>query len=266
MADEDPGHEQLYWAIRNGDDELALSIVSGGVDVNGEYNGHTHLYWASRYNQVAFVFCLLELGADVDKTTNDGWTPLLAATSYGHQEVVESLVEVGNARLNKQDGAGLTALYAAAVRDRTMIAKYLVAHGCSLTEQDQLGRTALGAATQYNHNQLAEFLAIASNLTTANDYISLRTLCTPYSSPYLSLNIARQLRYTTILAARHARRIHDDPSLHTPLNPFLLRLALLPSADSRTYQTEGQVFRRVLTFVGTGFDVDVISSVSSRTR
>ena len=38
MADEDPRHEQLYLAIMDGDDATALSIVRGGVDVNGEWD------------------------------------------------------------------------------------------------------------------------------------------------------------------------------------------------------------------------------------
>ena len=254
MADEDPRHEQLYWAIRNGDDELALSIVRGGVDVNGEWGGCTHLYWATHYNRVAVVSCLLELGADADKTTLGRYSPLVFAALKGHQEVVELLVEVGNAQLNKQDGSGVTALHWAAITSKLEQAKYLVARGCSLTVRNISGDTALDLATQRNYPQLVQFLTTASNLVTNNDYFSLRTLCAPYSSsPYLSLNIARQLRYTTILAARHARRIHDDPSLHSPLLPFLLRLALLPSADNRTPKTEGQVFRRVLSYVGSGF-------------
>ena len=142
---------------------------------------------------------------------------------------------------------------------------YLVARGCSLTILSNISLTALDRATQRNHRQLVQFLTSASSLITNNDYSSLRSLCAPFSSPYLKHTVSR-LRYTTILAARHARRIHDDPSLHTPLLPFLLRLALLPSADNRTPNTESQVFRRVLTYVGTGFDVEVADVVSSRTR
>ena len=133
-----------------------------------------------------------------------------------------------------------------------MPAKYLVARGCSLTVQDSDGYTALDFATLCNHRPLVKFPTSAAMLTTANDYIRLRSLSAPSSSPYLSLNIARQLRYTTTLAARHARRIHDDSSLHTPIAPVLLRLALLPSADNRAPNTESQVFRRVLTYVGAG--------------
>jgi ankyrin repeat protein len=265
--DADPRHEQLYRAIYVGDDAAALSIVRGGVDVNGGWNGWTHLLFASSYNRVAVVSCLLELGADADKTKPGFLFPLGFAAGNGHQEVVELLVEVGNAQLDKlRDCDGWSALHCAARNGKLVPAKYLVARGCSLTVQTIHGRIPLDFATQRNHPHLIQFLTSASLLTAANDYFSLRTLCAPVSSPYLSGNIARQLRYTTILTARHARRIHDDPSLHTPLLPFLLRLALLPSADNRSPNTESQVFRRVLTYVGTGFDVDVADVVSSRTR
>jgi hypothetical protein len=265
MDDVDPRHRQLFHAIDDGDDATALSIVRGGVDVNGEWGGRTHLYYASCYNRVAVVSCLLELGADVDKTTPIVATPLGAAAYRGYQEVVELLVEVGNAQLNKQDGVGWTALHYSAPCNQLETAKYLVARGCSLTVQKHDGDTALDIATQRNHPQLVQFLTTASNLVTTNDYSSLRSLCAPFTSPFLKHPLTR-LRYTTILAARHARRIHDDPSLHTPLLPFLLRLALLPSADNRSPKTESQVFRRVLTFVGTGFDVELPDVVSSRTR
>jgi hypothetical protein len=141
-----------------------------------------------------------------------------------------------------------------------------VARGGSLTVQNNDGRTALDVATGYNYPQLVQFLISASNLIFTNDYSSLRTLrtlCAPFSSPFLSRKIANPLRYTTILAARHARRIHDDPSLHTPIDPFLIRLALLPSADNRAPKTESQVFRRVLTFLATGFTHEPPSSETS---
>jgi ankyrin repeat protein len=239
----------------DGDDATALSIVRGGVDVNGEWSGLPHLWDASRCNRVAVVSCLLELGADANKNTPGYLTPLGIAALHGYQEVVELLVEVGNAPLNMQDDDGWTPLHFAANEYRLETVKYLVTRGCCLTVQTNAGRTALDLVAHQNYPQLVQFFTSASNLTTANDNSSLRSLWVPSSSPFLKHTITR-LRYTTILAARHARRIHDDPSLHTPLLPFLLRLALLPSADNRTPKTESQVFRRILTFVGTGFDAD----------
>jgi hypothetical protein len=168
--------------------------------------------------------------------------------------VVELLVEVGNAQLNKQDYKGFTALHNVAAGNYLETARYLVARGCSLTVQDNDGRTAIYLATLHKHPQLAQFLTFSSNLITANDYISLRTLCAPFSSPYLSRNIANPLRYTTILAVHHARRLVDEYGDAAPVFPLLRRLAVAPSADNSTPNTESQIFRRILSFVGGGFD------------
>jgi ankyrin repeat protein len=190
-SDSDDGSDDyaLYSAIYDGDDATAISIVRGGVDVNGEWGGRTHLYYASHYNRVAVVSCLLELGADVDKTTPGCFTPLGIAAYDGHQEVVVLLVEGGNAQLNKQDGDGWTALHDAARSNHLETAKYLVARGCSLTVLDNYGRTALDLATDFNHPQLVQFLTSASNLTAANDYSPLRSLCAPFTSQKLSARL-----------------------------------------------------------------------------
>ena len=118
--------------------------------MNGVWNDITHLWYASHCNLVAVVSCLLELGADADKTTPNHFTPLGVAASNGRQEVVELLVEVGNAQLTKQDADGWTALHRAACRGQLEPAKYLVARGCSLTVQSNDGRTALDYAIQDN--------------------------------------------------------------------------------------------------------------------
>jgi ankyrin repeat protein len=253
-GDADPRHELLYSALEGGDDATALSIVRGGVDVNGVWDEVAHLVMASACGRVGVVSSLLELGADVNKTTPSYKTPLEVAASNGHQEVIELLVEVGNAQLDKQDHTGYTAFHNTAYSNQLEPAKYLVARGCSLTVQDSDGETALDLATLCNHPPLVKFLTSAAQLTTANDYIGLRSLCAPYSSPYLSLNSARSLRYTIILAVHRARRIIDAPNNTTPILTFLRRLALLPSADNSSPNTESQVFRRVLSYVGTGFN------------
>jgi hypothetical protein len=147
---------------------------------------------------------------------------------------------------------------------------YLVARGCSLTVQNNDGRTALDYAPQNDHPHLVQFLTSASDLITTNDYSSLRTLCAPYSSsPFLSLNIARQLRYTTILAVHRARSMFGDHGDAAPVFPFLRRLAFAPSADNGTPNTESQILRRILSFVGTGFDyveVDVEQQLAQTVR
>ena len=52
----------------------------------------------------------------------------------------------------------------------------------------------------------------------------------------------------------------------TPLLPFLLRLALLPSADNGSPKTESQLFRRVLTYVGSGFALRAVAPIQESAK
>jgi hypothetical protein len=58
----------------------------------------------------------------------------------------------------------------------------------------------------------------------------------------------------------------EDEDCDTARLHRLVLILLFPSADNRSPDTESQVFRRFLTYVGTGFDVEVADVVSSRTR
>ena len=50
------------------------------------------LLYASMYGHLEIVKVLLAAGADVNKSENDGWTPLLYASMHGHLEIVKVLV------------------------------------------------------------------------------------------------------------------------------------------------------------------------------
>jgi ankyrin repeat protein len=236
--DSDDGSDEcaLNRALDAGDDAAALSIVRGGADVNGEWNEWTHLCWASAWNRVAVVSCLLELGADVDKFTGtEGMTPLGVAAMHGQQEVVELLVEVGNAQLNEQNSRGMTALHCAARWNNLETAKYLVALGCSLTVQNNNGDTALASATQRNRHQLVQFLTSASDLTTNNDFSSLRSLCASFSSPFLERKIALSFGYTVMLCLKTVEKRGDAVANCTLL--------------SRNFQHEAGLIRHILSYV-----------------
>jgi ankyrin repeat protein len=165
-------------------------------------------------------------------SAGDGATPLGNAAFDGHQEVVELLVEVGNAQLNKQDDDGRTVLHWAACNGRLETVKYLVARGCSLTVQCNAGRTALDRATHFNRPQFAQFLSSASDLITTNNYRGKRSLCAPFSSPFLERKIAISLRYTTMLCLKTIEKRGDAFS---SCNLF-----------SRIFQHEAGLIRHIL--------------------
>ena len=67
-----------------------------GADIDKTQNdGRTPLFFASQEGKVEVVEVLLKEGADIDKAQNEKETPLLIASCYGHKEVVEVLLAYG---------------------------------------------------------------------------------------------------------------------------------------------------------------------------
>jgi cytohesin len=68
--------------------------------------------------------CALPICADVNKATDNGWTPLLIAAHNGHEAVVRALIQAG-ADVNKATDTGMTPPYMAAQKGHTAIVQIL---------------------------------------------------------------------------------------------------------------------------------------------
>jgi ankyrin repeat protein len=85
-------------------------IVAGLVGTGG--GGLTALVFAAREGDLESARNLLDAGADVNETTEYGWTPLLTATNNRHYRLAEYLIERG-ANPNIANKGGWTPLYLA---------------------------------------------------------------------------------------------------------------------------------------------------------
>jgi uncharacterized protein len=85
-------------------------IVAGLVGTGG--GGLTALVFAAREGDLESVRNLLDSGADVNRTTEYGWTPLLTATNNRHYKLAQFLIERG-ASPNIANKGGWTPLYLA---------------------------------------------------------------------------------------------------------------------------------------------------------
>jgi ankyrin repeat protein len=85
-------------------------IVAGLVGSGG--GGLTALIFAAREGDLQSAKFLLDAGADVNQTTEYGWTPLLTATNNRHYQLGEFLIERG-ADVNIANKGGWTPLYLA---------------------------------------------------------------------------------------------------------------------------------------------------------
>src|SRR5437899_6331217 len=118
-------------------------IYSGLVGTGG--GGLTALVLASREGDLESAKLLLAAGADVNQTTEYGWTPLLTATNNRHYKLAEYLIEHG-ADVNKANKGAWTPLYLATDNrnieggdfpvpkpdlDHLEYIKFLLAHGAN---------------------------------------------------------------------------------------------------------------------------------------
>jgi hypothetical protein len=103
-----------------------------------------HLHTAKR---------LVALGADANRASRHGVTPLLLAVAGGHAELAAMLLQAG-ADPNAQDGFGRTALHEAAQRGDLAIATLLLRHGADVTLASRYGTDAVQAAHRTGHDDL----------------------------------------------------------------------------------------------------------------
>ena len=90
-----------------------------------------------------------------------GWTPLIWASSEGHAEVVEVLIQYRekNCNLSLQDSRdGNTALHWAVYKGHEDIVQMLVTNGISVDTQNNRGETAFLLAAYYGHSSMVTVL------------------------------------------------------------------------------------------------------------
>ncbi|MCK4823582.1 ankyrin repeat domain-containing protein, partial [bacterium] len=118
----------LHFALYMKDEAKSRSLIEGGADVNKRTPyGTTPLDRAIGGGFIDIVKLLIDRGADVNAKDNWDWTPLHSAV-YGHKEVVELLIAKG-VDVNARDGGGRTPLWYAKERGHAEIVEFLRKHG-----------------------------------------------------------------------------------------------------------------------------------------
>ncbi len=138
--------EPLLNAARNGDAAICTLLIRHGADVNLQKPGDSApLVYAAMSGDLATCKALVAHNAKLDIVDADGNSPLSTASSFGHQHIVEYLLQQG-ARPGQEYGAPLTA---AAAMGSTDIMRLLLRHGAEVNQRTQSGafqQTALMAA------------------------------------------------------------------------------------------------------------------------
>lgn len=196
VRNEPDGRTALITAAARGHEDIVNALLRGGADVNIKDNiGYTAFFHAieARYDDVADTLIsqpqldantrgkngvtalmiyvwrdrkeaaerLLNKGADVTLTDNDGDTALHGAAEVGNVEITKMLLAKG-ANVNAKNKVGGTPLMWAAVYGNDNVVRELLKQGADPSLKDEDGVTALQWAVKNNRSDVVRVLRESS--------------------------------------------------------------------------------------------------------
>ncbi len=147
----------------NGDNDVEIDKLLTLHRVSADvlfYGGTSALKVASDLGRLKAATCLMDRGANIDHTDDDGETSLYGAALFGHSALVAELLTRG-ADLHKATLPALrtrTPLHAASARGDAEIVQMLLDKGANAAAQDLGGASAADLAQAAGHPRLAQRL------------------------------------------------------------------------------------------------------------
>lgn len=149
----------LHIAIGNHHDELAISLIYRGVDINSvnEKNA-SPLHVAIESNKPEMIKLLIDKGADLKAETKEGWTPLEMAVWNGLQDIAITIINKGSDIKKICPMKKATVLHMAAVKNLKDVVQLLIEKGADINARDEDGKTPFDLAQQYNNLETARVI------------------------------------------------------------------------------------------------------------
>ncbi|KAJ5662685.1 hypothetical protein N7462_011611 [Penicillium macrosclerotiorum] len=232
----------LHYAAEHGYEALMRILLDVGADVDHKTkNGWTALQRASQRGHVAVVRLLLQAGADKETKRPPSLTrPLHLAADEGHVGVVQLLLEA-RVNIEAQDSLGATPLFLASQGGHKPTVQLLLEAGADLKANGENRNTPLVVAAHKGHDEVFQILLQALNNIQDGD-----------GSNWLPLQLACELGSETI--TRSLLKAGADPSrrknfeTNTPLhiavgkrNENIVRLLLEAGADVNKKDMDGRI-------------------------
>jgi len=155
--------KQIHHAAYEGDLKKVKEIIDrdpNQINVQ-DVQGFTPLHLASSKGHIEIVEFLLNHGADTELEIFNGETPLMVAARYarnGQQyETIKTLLEHG-AKVNHKDKHGRTALHDAAMYSGKEIINLLISYGADVNARDEHQSTPLHQAAMLTNIEAAKAL------------------------------------------------------------------------------------------------------------
>lgn len=158
-ADPDARNSRSYTALmlaaRHKKTRLSELLLGAGanIDLRNKY-GETAMMLASYHGRMEMVKQLHQKGAQLDHT---GWNPLIYAASNGHREIVAFLLDAG-ANINATTDNGTTALMMAVRGNHIDTAKLLLTRSANLQISNETGESALDWANKKGRSDMVKLL------------------------------------------------------------------------------------------------------------
>lgn len=149
------GETLLFEVAFSHDAEMAARLVKDGAKIHATRLGETGFHWAAYHDSPRLADILLSAGGSKSKMNagnGKGETPLHWAAEYGHQKMLQWLLENG-AEVNAKMNDGGTSLHIAATRDDLKTMTLLLDHGVDINAVNGAGETALFLATRYHERR-----------------------------------------------------------------------------------------------------------------
>ena len=162
------GKTALYKAVESNNLSKTEELITAGADINKATNtGTTPLIIASISGYLEIIERLIAAGAYINKSHNDGSTPLYVASYYSHLEIVDKLIAEG-ADINKSHNDGATPLYVASYHGHLEVVDKLIAAGADINKANKNGATPLYVASQNGHLEVVDKLIAGTDINKAN--------------------------------------------------------------------------------------------------
>eukprot|EP00096_Caligus_rogercresseyi_P007639 TRINITY_DN2559_c0_g1_i1.p1 TRINITY_DN2559_c0_g1~~TRINITY_DN2559_c0_g1_i1.p1 ORF type:complete len:238 (-),score=34.40 TRINITY_DN2559_c0_g1_i1:36-749(-) len=132
--------------------EVGESLKEGKSPIIDEA-GRNILHWAASLGSYESVEWLLQNDLNVNAQDDSLWTPLIIASSAGHEKILRLLLSFG-AEVNTVTDQGRTAFFYAVSRNRVSIVRLLIESKANVNLQDKFGASPLHRLAGVGHIEM----------------------------------------------------------------------------------------------------------------
>ena len=162
------GRSSLFYSVADCHLNVVKLLVETGADVETMTNekhvrpGSTLLMGCAEKNFFECFDFLLEKGANIFSTREDGADATYIAARYGHQKIIERIIEMRDAHvlINRPTFRGRTAFLTAAFHGHMEVCQTLFDHIEDINHQDEDGVSALMYASKGGKGHLVQWLVL----------------------------------------------------------------------------------------------------------